>query len=384
MNNDYTIHPLVRKLQVQLLTMKKTNTLRVACAAALVSLFSALSVPAGAATQTTTAPPQDTVTATATTATTVTTAPAEPSASTPATDPAPTTDKSTPSYANVALPPIANPEGAPSFLNDPTCVPDPEHPTPVVYLHGTTRNMRDFYGSAEALHNAGYCVWGYNYGKNTGVSIQSLAPSMYATGDIFTSVDEVARDIDYVLSKTGADKVDLVGHSQGGMIPKAYIAKYGASKVDRVVSMGAPFHGTEFNGMGRFARALINFAPHIMTFFLSPASAQQIIGSDFNTWLNNHPDTVAGVTYTSFFTPDDTVVTPNSTSHLTAVEGADVANVNVKEVCPFLGDKIIHDDLPTSTTMASLTYWALNREAGDTTPTADACTLLPNEELSWY
>ena len=34
--------------------------------------------------------------------------------------------------------------------------------------------------------------------------------------------------------------------------------------------------------------------------------------------------------------------------------------------------------------MASLTYWALNREAGDTTPTADACTLLPNEELSWY
>ena len=365
-----------------------TMSVRLTCAAAITSVAVALAVPAVAATtQHTSTEPSTTTTVVATAQRT--SAEPTPDARTAETgtrlrDLQTTDGASTQDSANGQFSDPITPIGAPSFLNDPDCVPAAEHPHPVLFLHGTTRNIKDFYDSASSLHNEGFCVWGYNYGKNTGLSIQNLNPSMYATGDIMTSVAEVSHQIDYVLEKSGADKVDLVGHSQGGMIPKAYIAKYGAEKVNRVVAMGAPFHGTAINGFGAFARGLITLAPHLMTFFLSPASAQQIIGSDFNAWLNAQPDTVPGVIYTSFFSPDDTVVTPNSTSELSPVDGADVANVNVKQACPFKGDKIIHDDLPTSPTMASLTYWALTRDAGETAPAIDACTALPNDELTWY
>jgi len=361
-----------------------TSSIRLTCAAALTSLVVALAVPAAADAPSTATPEPTTTTTTTTTATAVPTEEeptkdAQGSSSGSSTAP----DTLTPKDPK-ELPEVVSPADAPDFLNDPECVPAPEHPTPVLFLHGTSRNMSDFYATAESLHKEGFCVWGYNYGKNTGVSIQNLSPSMYATGDIPTSVAEVSRYIDHVLEETEAPKLDIVGHSQGGMIPKAYIATYGAEKVNRVVSMGAPFHGTEVNGHGSIVRGLINFAPHIMTFFLSPASSQQIVGSNFIAWLNKQPDTVAGVTYTSFYSPDDTVVTPNETSKLTAVDGADVANVDVKDVCAFKNDQIIHDDLPLSPTMASLIYWSLSRSAEDTTPPTTACTYLPNDDLTWY
>ena len=50
---------------------------------------------------------------------------------------------------------------------------------------------------------------------------------------------------DGVRAQTGAARVDLIGHSQGGLVGRYYI-KYlgGASEVDSMISLGAPHYGT--------------------------------------------------------------------------------------------------------------------------------------------
>ncbi len=53
-----------------------------------------------------------------------------------------------------------------------------------------------------------------------------------------------------MLAATGAKKVDLVGHSQGGMMPRYYIKNLGgASKVDTLVGLAPSNHGTTLEGL---------------------------------------------------------------------------------------------------------------------------------------
>jgi hypothetical protein len=45
------------------------------------------------------------------------------------------------------------------------------------------------------------------------------------------------------LHETGAPKVDLVAHSFGGLVARAYLAKHGPDKVDRLITLGTPHKG---------------------------------------------------------------------------------------------------------------------------------------------
>ncbi|NTS21872.1 alpha/beta fold hydrolase, partial [Bacteroides fragilis] len=54
-----------------------------------------------------------------------------------------------------------------------------------------------------------------------------------------------------VRSATGSDKVNLVGHSQGGLHTKTFTQLYGSpEEVSRVVAIGGNYHGTTLSGMG--------------------------------------------------------------------------------------------------------------------------------------
>mgnify|MGYP002721458747 FL=1 len=78
-----------------------------------------------------------------------------------------------------------------------------------------------------------------------------------------------------------------------------------------------------------------------MTSFLgTTAGIEQLQGSEFMENLNQLPDTAPGITYTSIYSPVDNTVTPNETSQLTAVPGADVANV---ESVPVEHGQMLHD-----------------------------------------
>ena len=241
-------------------------------------------------------------------------------------------------------------------FNDPTFA--PSHPTPVMYIHGINSRAAAFRQNAEHLREQGFWVWGYDYGD-------MLAPGFYGVGNLDSIIGDVADNVDRVLRKTGAEQVDIVAHSQGGLMTKLYIAAGGAAKVRRVVAMGGNFHGTDFRGRADWLGEVAARLP-FLTSIVAPGAAQQLAGSPWTRERLTFPDTDPKVVYTSLYSPADTVVTPNAASMLTPVDGADVANIDSAEW--YDGYAPLHPLMPRDPLYAELTVWGLTRAVGDHTP----------------
>ncbi|MFC1627308.1 alpha/beta fold hydrolase [Patescibacteria group bacterium] len=57
-------------------------------------------------------------------------------------------------------------------------------------------------------------------------------------------VDSLADDFkNYLDTVVAADKVNLVGHSMGGVVARAYAQKYGETKINKLVTVGSPHSG---------------------------------------------------------------------------------------------------------------------------------------------
>ena len=257
-------------------------------------------------------------------------------------------------------------------VNNPTCVPSPEHPNPVVFIHGTSDNSTRWQKAANALSKQGFCTWAFNYGKPNDGKPNLLG--RYAMVDIDDSAKEIASTIDYILSVTGAEKVDLVGHSQGGLHLKKYIAENGGGdKVGRAVGLAATYHGTTLAGMDKMLRPIVERNPKLAESAAGKAGVQQLVGSEMIDRLNQLPDTDKRVQYTNLYSAADATATPNKTSMLESVDGADVANVEVGAACK-LPIPPGHASMPKYDPTIGLILWGLTREAGDHTPTTDHCT----------
>jgi triacylglycerol esterase/lipase EstA (alpha/beta hydrolase family) len=210
--------------------------------------------------------------------------------------------------------------------SDVTCRTSAAHPYPVVLVHGTAENQDDNWQAlSPLLADQGYCVYSFNYGGPAGSPIQGL-------GDIPTSAGQLSSFVNQVLASTGASKVDIVGHSQGGMMPRYYLKFLGgASKVSTLVGLSPSNHGTTEFGLLTLAA---DIPDGLGTAFLDTgctACAQQTVGSPFLNKLNAGGDTVAGVSYTVIETEDDEVVTPYTSAFLS---GPDVTNITLQQQCP--------------------------------------------------
>ncbi|MGM7445281.1 lipase family alpha/beta hydrolase, partial [Streptomyces tunisiensis] len=211
-----------------------------------------------------------------------------------------------------------------SGWNDFTCKPSAAHPRPVVLVHGTFGNSVDnWLGLAPYLKNRGYCVFSLDYGQLPGV------PFFHGLGPVEKSAEQLDAYVDRVRAATGAAKVDVVGHSQGGMMPR-YHLKFlgGAAEVNALIGIAPSNHGTTLSGL----TALLPYFPGAEDLLSSatPALADQIAGSAFLTKLNAGGDTVPGVRYTVIATKYDQVVTPYRSAFLT---GPNVRNVVLQDLC---------------------------------------------------
>ncbi|MBI2709653.1 MAG: alpha/beta fold hydrolase [Actinobacteria bacterium] len=202
------------------------------------------------------------------------------------------------------------------------------HPVPVVLVHATFANQADNWATlSPLLANNGYCVFTFNYGG------PAFLGTVYGLGDIPTSARQLGTFIDQVRGATGAPEVDLVGHSQGGMMPRYYLNFMGgASKVRNLVALAPSNHGTTLSGLVTLARmvpGLLN-ATNATLQSICLACVQQEVGSSFMNKMNSVPDTVPGVNYTVIATRYDEVVTPYQSQFLS---GPNVRNIVVQDKC---------------------------------------------------
>ena len=130
--------------------------------------------------------------------------------------------------------------------NDWDCQPTRRHPRPVVLVHGTAGNKNTNWQTySPLLHNHGYCVFALTYG----IAPDAAGPPQDQLGGM-TRMQGSARHLKAfvarVLRATGARKVDLLGHSQGTLMPNYYVKFLGGAKhVKRYVGLAPLWHGTQ-------------------------------------------------------------------------------------------------------------------------------------------
>jgi triacylglycerol esterase/lipase EstA (alpha/beta hydrolase family) len=221
----------------------------------------------------------------------------------------------------------ASPTASPPGANNWSCKPSAAHPVPVILVHGTFADMSDSWQAlSPLLYNNGYCVFALNYGSYNG----SGSVGVYATGDVAASAQQLAAFVNKVLTATGAQKVDLVGHSQGGMMPRYYIKNLGgASKVDTLVGLAPSNHGTTLEGLFTLA----GYFPGASSLVGAdcPACEEQEAGSSFITALNAGGETVPSVKYTVIESDNDEVVTPYTSAFLAPARN--VTNILLQNQC---------------------------------------------------
>ncbi|MEV5748535.1 alpha/beta fold hydrolase [Actinoallomurus sp. NPDC052308] len=209
--------------------------------------------------------------------------------------------------------------------NDWSCRPSAAHPRPVVLVHGTfASGSVNWLTVAPALAARGYCVFALTYGEVPGV------PVLRAVAPVASSAGQLATFVTGVLAATNAAQADLVGHSQGGMMPRYYLKFLGgAAKVHTLVGLAPSNHGTTLDGLATLAAQF----PGALDLLNSgcPACVDQVVGSSLLTTLNAGGDTVPGVSYTVISSRYDEVVTPYATQFLS---GSGVHNVLLQNLCP--------------------------------------------------
>ncbi|WP_320775353.1 esterase/lipase family protein [Streptomyces sp. CRN 30] len=231
----------------------------------------------------------------------------------------------------------------------------PEHPRPVVLVHGTFGNRGYTWTSAAPLlRGHGHRVFRLDYGKH-------LNPVIFGLGDIRESARQLGVYVDEVLRRTGAAQVDIVGFSQGGMMPRYYLnALGGAVKVHNFVGIAPSNHGVTAQGLMNLARQIPGAAELVERGAAGqavPAWPQLQHDHAFQRELADLGETTEGVRHTVIATAYDDVVTPYTSCALAETDGVYVRNVVVQDIDP--QDRTPHASMPYNATVLAEVLAAL-------------------------
>ncbi|WP_067686075.1 esterase/lipase family protein [Nocardia jejuensis] len=264
---------------------------------------------------------------------------------------------------------LTHPDAAPPGSNRWDCKPSAEHPRPVVLLHGSWLNAYDTFAFlSPQLARAGMCVFALNFGRSgllEGGGVGAIMPGRYGVGRIEDSSGQLAAFVDRVRAATGAEQVDIIGHSQGGTLANHYLKfEGGQGKVRELITYGATHHGTSLMGIATLGRMINNLGIDILGFYdpiVGAANIEQAVGSPFYTTLNAGGDTVPGVDYTVVGSRHDEVMNPYEMTFLHAGPGATVENITLQDGCD--QDLSDHLTLMYSPRAASIALHALDPAA---------------------
>jgi triacylglycerol esterase/lipase EstA (alpha/beta hydrolase family) len=222
---------------------------------------------------------------------------------------------------------VTRPGVPPSGANIQGCRPNSQHPDPVVLVHGIFGNQNDYWQAmAPTLANAGYCVYTFTYGQ-TGYS-----DGIGGLTSLYASAQQLAAFIRDVLAQSNSKQVDIVGHSEGGLLPRVYM-RYddGAPYVHTFVAIAPPNNAPpSVSGL----LSILELVPGSTNLVgAGCTSCGQMLDPGFYGQLNQGGTTYATVRYTVIVSDADEVVTPpQADSYLPT--GPNVTNESVQNFCP--------------------------------------------------
>ncbi len=114
---------------------------------------------------------------------------------------------------------------------------------PLILCHGYRHNRSAFFLLRYRLRRAGW----------SNVIVPNFRP---ASASVPQFAGQLSEKASVAMSETGCDRVDLVGHSMGGLIVRYFVEKLaGASCVGTAITLGAPHRGTKMAALGLFKTA---------------------------------------------------------------------------------------------------------------------------------
>lgn len=205
-------------------------------------------------------------------------------------------------------------------------LPAPAHAAPrqVLLVGGTFANVSYMDGVKAYLEGHGFAV-----------STMQLSGVLPGAAAIPTSARAIGARVDEIRAATGAETVDLAGHSQGALAVRDYI-KYrgGMGKVDVAISVGGPQYGDAT------AYACLIFA----------GCWDMTYGSSFLTALNDGDDTPGDLGWFHLYST-------SAVYEKHPLEGA--VNVAIQDLCP--GRTVQHVDEWKDGAMREMVLAALER-----------------------
>ncbi|SFP65761.1 Triacylglycerol esterase/lipase EstA, alpha/beta hydrolase fold [Amycolatopsis arida] len=239
-----------------------------------------------------------------------------------------------------AAPGTATAASGPGGFNDWSCRPSAAHPNPVVLVHGTGDNQdRTWRVLGPRLVREGYCAFALTYGvvpdaPVVGEVVGGLMPLDY-------SARELKAFIGRVLAATGTSKVDIVGYSQGTIVP-TYYAKLlgGRGTIDRYVSLAPGWNGTNVYGLADLYAllGLLGLGPVAAELFSECRACPELLtGSATLRKLHEGGIFLPEITYTNIITRYDEIVVPYTSG---IGHGPNVTNIVLQDTCP--EDRVNH------------------------------------------
>ena len=144
--------------------------------------------------------------------------------------------------------------------------PAPGQP-PVLIIHGYLATRGSLHLLEQHLTDRGLIVMTY-----------PLGGPLLNVGDIRDSAGLIARKVESIVAQTGIARVDIVGHSMGGLVGLDYLKRLGGRhRVRRLILLGTPAQGTWSALLG------------LVTAPLGLASLQLLPGSPFLRELGERP-----------------------------------------------------------------------------------------------